>query len=95
MGHVWLSRGAGRARRGPLWRGRRWAWALTPRVVLLCAPSFSPAAKRGGRCAKLTTRAMARGGTVRMRSRGLTATFLLRFLRRMPACATHGDTLAP
>jgi hypothetical protein len=40
-GHVWSSRGAGKARGDPLWRGGGRAWALTQHVVLRCVCFFS------------------------------------------------------
>jgi hypothetical protein len=40
---------------------------------------LSPLCKRCGRCAKLTTHSISQCGPLRLRNRGLRATFLLRF----------------
>ena len=77
------SRGAGRARCGMLWRGCGRAWAWEQRVVLVHSSRLSPASQRSDRCAKLATNFMSRCAPLRLRSRGLLATFLLRFLQHL------------
>jgi hypothetical protein len=55
------------------------AWAGAQRGVLVHSSGLAPASKRWVRCTQLATYTMLRCASVRLRSRGLIATFLLRF----------------
>src|SRR5262249_7241158 len=54
------------------------------------ASVLAPLCKRCGRCAKRTTNSLSRCGPLRLRSRGLRATFLLRFQSDMLLIRVRG-----